>query len=111
YEMKNINYKTNSFELEEESKLVLEGFIEFLRENNSFNIAISGHTDDVGDDAYNLKLSENRAKAVYDYLIGNGVYAYRLTYQGFGETKPVLPNTSEENRKRNRRTEFVVTRK
>jgi outer membrane protein OmpA-like peptidoglycan-associated protein len=78
-----------------------------LKENPTFKIAIHGHTDDLGDDAKNLLLSENRAKAVVEFLVQQGVTADRLSAKGFGETKPKVPNTSNENRSKNRRTEFL----
>jgi outer membrane protein OmpA-like peptidoglycan-associated protein len=62
----------------------------------------------VGTDADNLKLSEQRAKAVYTYLLNKGIAAQRLSYKGFGESKPIADNSTEEGRKENRRTEFVV---
>jgi outer membrane protein OmpA-like peptidoglycan-associated protein len=71
-------------------------------------VNIQGHTDDVGDDAKNMALSENRAKDVRAYLISQGVDASRLTAKGFGETVPKVENDSEANRAMNRRTDFVI---
>jgi outer membrane protein OmpA-like peptidoglycan-associated protein len=72
-------------------------------------IRINGYTDNIGSDADNLTLSENRAKAVVDYLVSKGVDNKRLTSKGFGETQPVADNSTEEGRALNRRTEFIVT--
>lgn len=111
YKLNNINFATNSTEMGREAKLVIDEFAIFLTENPKMKVAINGHTDDIGNDADNMTLSDNRAKAVYDYLISRGVDAGRLSYKGFGETKPLSPNTSEANRAKNRRTEFVIVAK
>ncbi len=107
YNIKDILYGTDSYELTENSKLILQRFADYLRENPTFKISIHGHTDDLGDDAKNLTLSENRAKQVMEYLIANGIEKTRLSSQGFGEKKPKVPNTDQENRAKNRRTEFL----
>jgi outer membrane protein OmpA-like peptidoglycan-associated protein len=91
--------------------MVLDQLIEFLTENASINIEIQGHTDNIGNDAENLKLSENRAQSVYNYLIANNISGKRLTYKGFGKTMPVATNDTEDGRAKNRRTVFVITRK
>lgn len=111
YRINNINFATNSYEMDHNSKLVLDEFIIFLVDNPSIKIAIHGHTDDIGNDADNMTLSQNRAKAVYEYISGKGIEKGRLSYKGFGETKFLVPNSSEENRAKNRRTEFVILSK
>lgn len=108
YNIKDILYGTDSYELASSSKLILTRFAEYLKDNSSLKIAIHGHTDDLGDDTRNLQLSEARAKQVMQYLIDNGVESTRLTSQGFGEKKPKYPNNSAENRSKNRRTEFLL---
>lgn len=108
YNINNINFATNSFELSFKPKAILAGFSDFLKTNPTLKVAIQGHTDDVGDDAANLQLSENRAKAVYEYLVSTGIPAGRLSYKGYGETKPVADNGSETGRAKNRRTEFLI---
>jgi outer membrane protein OmpA-like peptidoglycan-associated protein len=75
------------------------------------NIEISGHTDNIGSAAYNKTLSEDRAKAVVNYLTKKGISADRLTYKGYGFDQPVAPNNTEEGRQQNRRTEFKVLKK
>ena len=107
YNINDLLYGTDSYVLEENSKLILARFADYLQENPTFKIAIHGHTDDLGDDAKNLLLSENRAKAVVDFLVNQGVKSDRLSAKGFGESKPKVPNTSNENRSKNRRTEFL----
>ena len=71
-------------------------------------IEIDGHTDNVGSDSYNLQLSQNRAKSVYDYLISSGIPDNRLSFKGFGKTLPIASNENEQGRSANRRTEFKV---
>lgn len=111
YNINNINFATNSSELAFKPKAILQGFADFLKTNPSLKVAIQGHTDDVGDDAANLELSENRARAVYRYLVDLGIPEARLSYKGFGETKPVADNGSEAGRAKNRRTEFLILAK
>jgi outer membrane protein OmpA-like peptidoglycan-associated protein len=79
-----------------------------LIENPSLKVEISGHTDNLGNATENIKLSTNRAKAVVDYLVNKGIAANRLTYKGFGSTKPIADNGTEKGRAKNRRTEFTV---
>jgi len=106
--LRNIFFDTNKSDLKPESKSELSKLIGFLNLNPKVNIEISGFTDNVGDAKSNQTLSENRAKAVYQYLISNKVTAARLTFKGYGATQPVNPNTTEEGRSRNRRTEFKI---
>ncbi|MEI6765107.1 MAG: OmpA family protein [Bacteroidota bacterium] len=108
YRLNDVYFETNSFELSVETKLILDGFIEFLEENPAIKVSIQGHTDNVGNDEGNLKLSESRAKSVYEYLIQRSIDASRLSFQGFGETKPLVSNDTPEGRAKNRRTEFVI---
>ena len=108
YNINDILYETDSYELTENSKIILSRFSEYLKDNASLKIMIQGHTDDLGDDAKNLALSEYRAKQVMQYLVSVGIEASRISSQGFGEKKPKFPNTSSENRAKNRRTEFLL---
>ncbi|MBC8052394.1 MAG: PD40 domain-containing protein [Sphingobacteriaceae bacterium] len=108
--LKNIFFETNKFGLMPESKAELLELINFLELNPTVAIEIGGHTDDVGDDKFNLTLSENRAKTVYDFLVNNKIEAARLTFKGYGETKPVAANTTEDGRQQNRRTEFKIVK-
>jgi outer membrane protein OmpA-like peptidoglycan-associated protein/tetratricopeptide (TPR) repeat protein len=103
-----IYYSTNSADIVTDSKIILDSFVEYLNENPSMEIEIGGHTDDVGDDKANLALSSERAFEVMNYLAQKGVQTKRMTYKGYGETRPVASNNSEEGRARNRRTEFVI---
>ena len=83
--------------------------MQLLIENPTIKVEISGHTDNVGKPADNLLLSNNRAKAVVNYLVSKKIPAARLTAKGYGETKPVADNKTEEGRAQNRRTEMKVT--
>ena len=106
--LNNLFFDTGKYALEKESKTELNKLIRFMQQNSTLKIEIEGHTDDVGGDKDNQVLSEKRAKSVADYLTGNGISKERIRYKGYGETKPVKPNTSEENRKLNRRIEMRV---
>lgn len=109
--LNNIFFDTNKYDLKPDSKAELEKLLEFLAQNPTIRIEISGHTDNVGNLQSNQVLSENRAKAVYNYLIAAGVSAQRLVYKGYGQTQPIVPNNSDENRAKNRRTEFKIVAK
>jgi len=111
YQLKDINFATNSYFLVEESKNIIDGFIEFLKEHPKVNVDIQGYTDDVGNDKDNLVLSDNRAKSVFEYLIEKGISSLRLSFKGYGESRPFLPNINDENRAKNRRTVFVIKSK
>ncbi len=106
--LKNIFFDVNKFDLKPESEAELDKLVQLLNDNPSVKIQIGGHTDNVGKPADNLVLSNNRAKAVIDYLISKGILAIRLSAKGFGETQPVTGNDTEEGRALNRRTEMKV---
>ena len=108
--LQNIFFDTNKFELLPTSKVELDILVELLKNNANAEIEIQGFTDNVGEEKLNQKLSENRAKAVYDFLLNNGIDKRRLTFKGFGETNPKADNNNEEGRKQNRRTEFIITK-
>ncbi len=109
--LKNIFFETDKYDLKSESRIELDKLFELLKENPQVRIEISGHTDNVGSEQYNMELSKNRAKAVYDYLITKGIDPERLSYKGYGEAMPVDSNDTESGRHNNRRTEFKVTGK
>ncbi len=106
--LKNVFFETGSADLKTASLLELNRLKKLLNDYPTLVIRINGHTDNVGSDEDNLTLSNNRAKAVYDYLIANGISGDRLSYKGFGETKPIFDNEIPEGRQMNRRTEFVM---
>ena len=106
--LNNIFFATDSSNLKNNSQTELKKLISFMNINSSIKVEISGHTDNKGNIAHNLDLSNRRAKAVYEYLIKNGVKAERLTYKGFGQTLPIATNDTEEGRALNRRTEMKI---
>jgi len=110
YAIKNILFATNSSVLTEQSKFIVKEFSKFMLENPNIDIVIQGHTDDLGDAAKNVNLSEERSKSVKNYLISLGVEAARLEAKGYGATLPKAPNDSEVNRAINRRTDFLISR-
>lgn len=110
YRLNDVNFGTNSYELSEAAKTILTEFGEFLKLNPKLKVAIHGHTDNVGNANDNLLLSQNRAKAVYEFLVSLGLSESKLSYKGFGSAKPLVANTSESGRAQNRRTEFVIER-
>ena len=109
--LNNIYFDLDSYEINKVTSLIVMEFADYLKINKSLMISINGFTDDIGETAYNQKLSEKRAFAVYNELIKNGVEAKRLRYQGFGERQPKNNNSNEEERKLNRRTEFFIVKK
>ncbi len=108
--LNNIFFDTNKFDLLPTSMVELNILTDLLKNNASMVIEIQGHTDNVGDLRANQKLSENRARAVYDYLMSNGINKKQLNYKGYGETQPAFDNGTEEGKQKNRRTEFLVVK-
>lgn len=106
--LRNVFFDTDSYELLPQSKAELDKLVQFMTQNVGVAIEIGGHTDNVGTAEYNLALSENRAKAVYQYLLNEGVGVDRLTYKGYGFDQPVVSNDTDEGRSQNRRTEFKI---
>jgi len=106
--LKNIFFETASAKLLKESQSELNKLVELMQKNKVLKIEVGGHTDNVGSDESNLKLAQNRAKSVVDYLISKGISEQRLTSKGYGSKMPIEDNSSEEGRAKNRRTEFKV---
>ncbi|WP_423344387.1 OmpA family protein [Larkinella sp. VNQ87] len=106
--LNNIFFETGRYDLADKSRTELDRLVKFLEVNPDVKIEVSGHTDNQGGVANNLDLSKKRAQAVVDYLAKAGVAPARIKSAGYGETRPVAPNTSEENRKLNRRIEWKI---
>ncbi|MFN8303655.1 MAG: OmpA family protein [Saprospiraceae bacterium] len=104
-----VQFETGKAKLKSSSYAVLDEIIEILRQYPDYKLVISGHTDDVGDEDENQELSEQRAKACYDYLVFRGIKPERLRYAGFGEYRPIADNKTAEGRELNRRVEFELT--
>lgn len=102
-----IRFDVNKSTLKPESMGVINSVFQLLNEHPEINLSVEGHTDSDGDDAFNQDLSERRAKAVVDQLVKMGIPASRLANAGWGETKPVGPNSTPEGKAANRRVEFV----
>ena len=114
-DLRGVNFDFDKSKLRPDAVEILNQAIEVLRKYPELKVEVAGHTDSVGTDAYNQKLSERRAKAVYDYLTKNGIDAGRLVGpHGYGESRPIAPNTNPdgsdnpEGRAKNRRTELNV---
>jgi OOP family OmpA-OmpF porin len=103
-----VHFEFNKARLMLDSQTVLDKVAESLSNEPDVNIIIMGHTDSVGSDAYNLKLSQSRAESVVRYLTGKGISESRQKATGYGESKPVADNNTDEGRERNRRVELQV---
>jgi len=103
--LNNIFFDSAKWDLKLESTVELDKLVALLKANPDLPIEISGHTDDVGKDADNLILSQKRAKSVVDYLAKKGLSVLKIKAEGYGKSRPYLPNSSDENRKLNRRIE------
>lgn len=106
--LKNIFFETNSFKLSPESMVELQKVVQFMKQNPSISIEISGYTDNVGDDHSNQVLSENRAKVVYAYLLRSVPNPVRFKFKGMGESQPIDTNDTDKGRANNRRTELKI---
>jgi outer membrane protein OmpA-like peptidoglycan-associated protein/Tol biopolymer transport system component len=111
YKLNNILFATNSYELNSASRKVIDGFVDFLQDNPTVKVEIHGHTDNIGGDEFNLSLSENRARSVYEYIVNKNISSGRLNYKGFGLNNPLSTNETEPGRALNRRTEFIIVSK
>ena len=109
--LKNIYFDSDSFKLRTESFPELKLLTEFMKLNPTVHIEISGHTDNTGSATYNNNLSEQRAKAVFEYLIKIKSAKNRIQYKGYGSSKPLVKNNTPEHRQMNRRTEIKITKK
>lgn len=108
--LNNVFFDFDKFNLRDESFVELDRVVKMMSENPALEIEISAHTDSRGSDDYNLKLSDNRAKSVRDYILSKGIATNRVVSKGYGETKPVASNETDEGRQFNRRVEFTITK-
>lgn len=106
--LQNIQFEYNSSALTEDSQAGIQMLTEFLRRNLELKVELAGHTDNVGSESYNRKLSSERADSVRNALIANGIDADRLSAKGYGASRPLAPNDTEEHRALNRRTEMII---
>jgi outer membrane protein OmpA-like peptidoglycan-associated protein len=106
--LNNIFFETGKSELTESSALEIGKLYDLMIQNPKINVEISGHTDNVGGDAQNMKLSFDRAKVVVETLVSKGIPENRMIAKGYGKNQPVAPNDTPENKQLNRRTEFKI---
>ncbi len=107
--VKQVSFTTGSHVLTSEDKVYLDEMVILMQTNELIKIRVNGHTDNVGDEAFNTNLSRERAKAVHDYLKSRGIDASRLSFTYFGPTRPIADNDTEDGRAINRRVEFEIT--
>ena len=93
--------------LKPDGKRLVDTAVKVMKDKSDLKVSVEGHTDSIGSEAYNQKLSERRAKAVRDYLVSQGIDASRITTRGFGKSKPVASNDTAEGRAENRRVEII----
>jgi outer membrane protein OmpA-like peptidoglycan-associated protein len=106
--LNNVFFDFDKSFLRPESFVELDRVVKLLNENPAIEIEMSAHTDSKGSDEYNFKLSDDRARSVTDYILSKGIAVKRIISQGYGETKPQVPNDTDENRQLNRRVEFKI---
>ena len=109
--LKSVLFETNKSVLKQSSFPELDKLVLMLKQNQLINIEISGHTDNTGNQKTNLRLSEDRAHAVVDYIASKGIDKNRLFYKGLGSERPISSNTTKEGREKNRRVEFAIIMK
>ncbi len=107
--LQGVNFDTDSAKLKAESTSILDQAVNVLNQQVGVSVRVEGHTDSRGSDAYNMTLSDKRARSVVVYLVSKGIDAARLTSAGMGESAPVAPNDSAANMAKNRRVDLVVT--
>ncbi|KKO17895.1 MAG: hypothetical protein BROFUL_03406 [Candidatus Brocadia fulgida] len=105
--VKGVTFDYKKWDIKEEFNSNLGNIVDILQKNPDMSIRIEGHTDNIGSMAYNIDLSEKRARAVKDYLVGKGIQASRISTVGFGYKNPIAPNDTEAGRALNRRAEIV----
>lgn len=108
FALRAVQFDAGKDKLRNESKPILDQVFDVVQKYPDFHLTIIGHTDDKGDEERNLDLSQRRAKACYAYLLEKGLKQEKMSYGGFGETRPIAKNTTEEGRKLNRRVEFEL---
>ncbi|MDP4262909.1 MAG: OmpA family protein [Bacteroidota bacterium] len=108
YTLDNVHFDFGKATLRPESFSQLEELVSYMKYKDAIRIEIAGHTDNVGKDADNLALSQQRADAIKNYLLKKGIQPSRVTAKGYGATQPIADNDTEEGRQLNRRTEVRV---
>jgi outer membrane protein OmpA-like peptidoglycan-associated protein len=111
YVLEGLNFDHDNIQIKDESLKKLKLLVEYLKENPSLILTINGHTDSKGDKDYNRELSAKRAKTVGKFLIDNGLSPFRIAWNGYGASKPIMANKTEEGREKNRRVEFIISKR
>lgn len=106
--LEGVNFEFDSDRLRPDAITILDEAVTVLNRRKDISVDVVGHTDSTGSKQYNQRLSERRARSVYDYFVGKGIAADRLTTKGYGETRPAYSNATREGRAKNRRVELVV---
>jgi outer membrane protein OmpA-like peptidoglycan-associated protein len=106
--LNNVFFDFDKWDLRHESFVELDRVVKLLEENPAIEIEMSAHTDSKGADEYNFTLSDNRAKSVREYILSKGIPESKIISQGYGETKPVATNDTDDGRQLNRRVEFKI---
>jgi outer membrane protein OmpA-like peptidoglycan-associated protein len=106
--LRGVNFDFNKSNIRTDARPILDEAISTLKEYKDITLSVEGHTDSIGSDAYNQKLSVRRAQAVADYLEKGGIAASRMTVKGFGKSQPVASNDTAEGRAENRRVELKI---
>ncbi len=110
FQLNNVLFEFNKWDLLPESFEELNIVVKLLTDNPKVEIEVSGHTDNIGSEKYNLELSDKRAASVKNYLVSKGIDAKRISSKGYGKSKPIAENTTELGREQNRRVEFTITK-
>ena len=107
--LENIYYDLDKFNIRTDAAVELDKLVQILKDNPTVKIELSSHTDDRATDAYNNKLSQNRAQSAVDYIVSKGIEKDRLVAKGYGETRLIIKKAqTEEEHQKNRRTEFTI---
>jgi outer membrane protein OmpA-like peptidoglycan-associated protein len=110
-ELSNANFDFNQSMVAETSYPLLDKIIKILEKNPDLALEISAHTDNIGSFEYNMQLSQNRAQSIVDYLVSRGISKQRLVAKGYGKSRPISSNNTEDGRMKNRRVEFIILNK
>ena len=110
YVLGDLNFDVDGYSLKNKNHPQLDHLVQLMRRDKNLVVSVFGHTDDTGSSKYNIALSNRRAQAVADYLLSKGIPERRIQWTGFGERRPIVQNASENERLKNRRVEFVVSK-
>lgn len=111
YVLSDLLFDLDGYEIQQIAKEQLENLVSYLKAHRGYTVTIYGHTDNIGSRIYNKELSAKRAKSVAEFLIENGLESNRILWRGYGDSNPLALNKTEEGRRKNRRVEFMLSRK